>query len=198
MNLRPRGPEPVTGTVHAVAGDGRPSQALDATRVETEQVAADLRRTEFLRPEGLLPVAAVAKRLGISAATVHAEINAGKLRAVLFGSVRRVRPEDLEAYEQTLNASRPPADEDWCTVADLARAAGWSRAHAYRLLASGHVPFAVFGRTRYIRKLDLERLLREVAERHGVQGSLAQTRSASPASARLLALFLSRRTAPRR
>jgi excisionase family DNA binding protein len=55
-------------------------------------------------------VAAVAKRLGLSVSTVHEAINAGKLRAVLFGSVRRVRPEDLEAYEQSLDASRPPAD----------------------------------------------------------------------------------------
>ena len=149
LNLRPLGPEPVTGTVHAVAGDGRPSQVLDATGVElgeaveglptdrpngrdgspsAEQVAADLRRTEFLRPEGLLPVAAVAKRLGISAASVHAAINAGKLRAVLFGSVRRIALEDLDAYVRLRNADRPPADEEWCTVADLARAAGCSRA----------------------------------------------------------------------
>jgi len=63
-----------------------------------EQVAADLRRTDYLRPEDLLPVRAVAQRLDLSAATVHNDINAGKLRWVLFGSVRRVRPEDFEAY----------------------------------------------------------------------------------------------------
>ncbi len=176
MNLRPLGPEPATDSVYAVAGGGNPSQPIDATGVHpgeaaeglpsdprngadgsasAERVAADLRRTEFLRPEGLLPVAAVAKRLGLSAATVHEAINAGKLRSVLFGSVRRIRPEDLEAYEQSLSASHPPADEDWCTVADLVRAAGCSRAHAYRLLERGAVPFQMFGGTRYIRRRDV-------------------------------------------
>jgi excisionase family DNA binding protein len=131
-----------------------PPNGTDGT-ASAEQVAADLRRTEFLRPETLLPVAAVAERLGLSAATVREAINAGKLRSVLFGSVRRVRPEDLEAYEQSLNASRPPADEDWCTVADLLRAARVSRSHAYRLLASGMVPFRVFAGVRRIRREDI-------------------------------------------
>ncbi len=120
-----------------MGGVGRPSQALDDTGVDeaeaveplpqnptnggdgtasAEQVAADLRRTEFLRPECLLPVAAVAEQLGLSASTVHEATNAGKLRAVLFGSVRRVRPEDLDAYVRLRSASRPPADEAWCTV----------------------------------------------------------------------------------
>ncbi len=159
-----------------MGGDGKPSQPLDSTGIDSgvaveglppdppngtdgsasaERVAADLRRTEFLRPEGLLPVAAVANRLGLSAATVHAAINAGKLCGVLFGSVRRVRPEDLVAYEQSLSASRPPADEDWCTVAELIRVAGCSRTHAYRLLERGTVPFQFFGGTRYVRRKDL-------------------------------------------
>jgi len=161
-----------------VAGGGKPSQALDATAIDSgvpverlpldppngtdgiasaERVAADLRRTEFefLRPEGLLPVAAVAKRLGVSAATVHEAINAGKLRSVLFGSVRRVRPADLEAYESSRSGSRPPSDEDWCTVAELVRVAGCSRAHAYRVLQRGIVPFRLFGRTRYVRRRDI-------------------------------------------
>ena len=102
-----------------MARDGRASQALDDTGIDpgevveglptdppygrngnasAERVAADLRRTEFLRPESLLSVRAVAERLGLSAATVYNDINAGRLRWVLFGSVRRVRPEDLEAY----------------------------------------------------------------------------------------------------
>jgi excisionase family DNA binding protein len=156
-----------------VGGVGRPSQLLDNAGVDevegveplprnetnggdgtasAERVAANLRRTEFLRPEGLLPVAAVAERLGLSASTVHEAINAGKLRAVLFGSVRRVRPEDLDAYVRPRSASRPPADEAWCTVADLMRLTGYSRAHAYRLLERRAVPFAVFAGTRYIRK----------------------------------------------
>ncbi len=176
MNLRPLGPEPATDSVHALAWDGKPSQAFDATvvasgegverlptdppngtdgRGSAERVAADLRRTEFLRPEGLLPVAAVAKQLGLSAATIHEAINAGRLSSVLFGSVRRVRPEDVERYKQSLNGSRPPGDEDWCTVADLIRAAGCSRAHAYRLLERGAIPFRVFGRTRYVRRSDV-------------------------------------------
>jgi len=180
LNLRPLGPEPATDPVHAVGGNGKPSQAFDATGIDSgeaveglptdppngtdghgsaEQVAADLRRAEFLRPEGLLPVAAIAKRLGLSAATVHEAINAGKLRAVLFGSVRRVRPEDLEAYEQSLNASRPPADEDWCTVADLMRSAGISRSQAYRLLAHGAVPFRVFAGVRHVRREDIAAFL---------------------------------------
>jgi len=167
------------------------------------QVAADLRRTEFLRPEGLLPVAAVAKRLGVSAATVHDAINAGKLRSVLFGSVRRVRPEDLEAYERWLSACRPPAGEDWFTVADLIRASGCSRAHAYRLLERGAVPFAGFGGTRYIRRRDLEHFLHEIAPCRTdgvsrVQVSFSRAGSASSASARLVALSRSRRAAPRR
>jgi len=176
LNLRPLGPEPATDPVHGVARDGRASQALDDTGIDpgevveglptdppygtngngsAYQVAADLRRTEFLRPEGLLPVAAVAKRLGLSAATVHGAINAGKLRSVLFGSVRRVRPEDLEAYEQARSASRPPADEDWCTVADLMHVARVSRSQAYRLLASGIVPFRVFAGVWRIRRDDI-------------------------------------------
>jgi excisionase family DNA binding protein len=119
-----------------------------------------LRRTEFLRPEHLLPVSAVAERLGVSVATVHAAINAGKLRSVLFGSVRRVRPEALEAYVQWRGAARPPADEDWCTVVDLMRATGFSRSNAYRLLARGIVPFQVFAGTRYIRSQDAVVFLR--------------------------------------
>lgn len=114
-----------------------------------------MRRKEFLRPEGLLPVAAVAKRLGLSAATVHEAINAGKVRSVLFASVRRVRPEDLAAYEQSLNAAWPPAGEDWCTVADLVSAARVSRSQAYRLLARGTVPFRVFAGVRRIRREDI-------------------------------------------
>ena len=47
---------------------------------------------------------AVAERLGLSVATVHNDINAGKLPCVLFGSVRRVRPEDLEVYVQARSA----------------------------------------------------------------------------------------------
>jgi len=119
-----------------------------------------LRRTEFLRPEGLLPVSAVAERLGVSVATVHAAINAGDLRWVLFGSVRRVRPEDLDAYIQSRNALRPPADEDWCTVVDLMRATGFRRSKAYRLLARGIVPFQVFAGIKYIRRTDLGALMR--------------------------------------
>ena len=119
-----------------------------------------MRRTDFLRPEGLLPVSAVAKRLGLSAATVHKAINGGKLQSVLFGSVRRVRPEDLEAYEQARTASLPPPDEDWCTVADLMRAARVSRSHAYRLLASGMVPFRVFAGVRRIRREDIALFVR--------------------------------------
>jgi excisionase family DNA binding protein len=114
-----------------------------------------LRRTEFLRPEHLLPVSAVAELLGVSVATVHAAINAGELPWILFGSVRRVRPEDLVAYVQSRNASRPPADEGWCTVVDLMRAAGVSRSKAYRLLARGLVPFHVFAGIRYIRSEDV-------------------------------------------
>jgi len=119
-----------------------------------------LRRTEFLRPEHLLPVSAVAERLGVSASTVHEAINAGKLRCILFGSVRRVRPEDLEAYVQTRSASRPPADGGWCTVADLMRATGFSRSQAYRLFEREVVPFQVFAGTRYIRSQDLGAFVR--------------------------------------
>jgi excisionase family DNA binding protein len=72
-------------------------------------------------PEHLLPVSAVAGRIGVGVATVHQAINAGELRWVLFGSVRRVRPEDLEEYVQSRSASRPPADEDWCTALTIAQ-----------------------------------------------------------------------------
>ncbi len=219
-HLRPLGPEPATESVRAVGGDGKSSQPLDATGIDSgdaveglppdppngtngkgsaEEVAADLRRREFefLRPEGLLPVAAVAKRLGLSVATVHQAINAGKLRSVLFGSVRRVRPEDLEAYEQALSSSRPPAVEDWYTVAELTRIAGCSRAHVYRLLERGTVPFAVFGRTRYVKKTDLDHILREIAECRTDGVSFSRAGSASSASAQLAALLRSRRAAPR-
>lgn len=112
-----------------------------------------------MRPERLPP-----EYLGVSVSTVHEAINARTLRAVLFGSVRRVRPEDLEAYMRSRSASRPPADEGLCTVADLTRATGCSRSQAYRLLERGTVPFAVFAGTRYIRKTDMERVVREVAK----------------------------------
>ena len=135
-----------------------------------DQVAADLRRTDFLRPEHLLPVSAVAERLGVSVATVHAAINASELRWVLFGSVRRVRPEDLEAHVRSRTASRPPADEEWCTVADLVRATGFSRSKAYRLLERGVLPFQVFAGTRYIRSKDVGDFLRTD---HNTQGILS-------------------------
>jgi len=168
-----------------VRGDGKPSQALDDTEVDAdadverlpanppngtgrsasaEQVAADLRRRELLRPEDLLPVGEVANRLGLSASTIHEAINAGKLRSVLFGSVRRVRPEDLEAYMRSRSAARPPTDEDWSTVAELRRALGCSRSHTYRLLARRDVPFAIFGGTRYIRRRDVTCVLDEIDE----------------------------------
>ncbi len=121
LNLRPLGPEPAPEAVLAMAGDGTSLQGLDATGVVESasvedlppntpdgaggepfqrQVAADLRRTEreFLRPEDLTPVTAAAQFLGVSVATVHNAINAGKLRYHLFGTARRIRPEDLHAY----------------------------------------------------------------------------------------------------
>jgi excisionase family DNA binding protein len=64
-----------------------------------------LRRPEYLRPEGLLPVRAVAELLGLSVATVYNDINAGRLRWVLFGSMRRVRPEDFEWYARARGIS---------------------------------------------------------------------------------------------
>jgi excisionase family DNA binding protein len=128
-----------------------------------------LRRTEFLRPENLLPVSAVAERLGVSESTVHAAINAGELRWVLFGSVRRVRPEDLEAYVQSRSAARPPSDEDWCTVPDLVRATGISRSKVYRLLARGILPFQVFAGTRCIRSKDVGDFLRTIKNSRGIR-----------------------------
>jgi excisionase family DNA binding protein len=181
LNLRSLGPEPAAGNVPTVGGSGKSWQPLDDTGVEgrssveglppdapngrdgsasADQVAADLRRTEFLRPENLLPVSAVAERLGVSMATVHAAINAGELRWVLFGSVRRVRPEDLEAFVQARSASRPPADEGWCTVADLVLATGYSRSKLYRLLERRGVPFQVFAGTRHFRSEDVAAFLR--------------------------------------
>jgi len=62
------------------------------------------------------------------------------------------------AYEQSLSASRPPPDEDWFTVAELIRAAGCSRTHAYGLLARGIVPFRVFSGIRYVHSKDLATL----------------------------------------
>jgi excisionase family DNA binding protein len=167
--------------VHDLAASDIPSQALDNTQdprspaVEDlppdatdgaggtafpQPVAADSRRTEFLRPEDLLPVSAVAERLGVSMATVHAAINAGELRWVLWGSVRRVRPEDLEAYVLSRDASRTPAGEDWCTVADLMRTTGFSRSKAYRVLARSDLPFQVFAGTRYFQSEDVAIFLR--------------------------------------
>jgi excisionase family DNA binding protein len=189
LNLRPLGPDPAAGNVPTVGGSGKSSQPFDDTGVEVtgsveglpqdppngrygnasaDQVAADLRRTEFLRPEHLLPVSAVAERLGVSVATVHAAINAGKLRWVLFGSVRRIRPEDLEAYVLSRSASRPPADKGWCTVAELMRATGFSRSKAYRLIASGKVPFQVFAGTRHVRSKDISDCLRANKDTRGI------------------------------
>jgi excisionase family DNA binding protein len=122
LNLRPLGPEPDAEGVQPLAGVRRLSQPLDATQDldrdpeqslpqdppygtdgngPANQVAADLRRTELLRPELLLSVACVAQRLGVSVATVHNRINAGELRCHLFGSVRRIKPEDLKLYIRT-------------------------------------------------------------------------------------------------
>jgi excisionase family DNA binding protein len=56
-------------------------------------------------------VSAVAEVVGVSVATVYNDINAGRLRWVLFGSVRRVRPEDLEAYVNKRRAPRRAADK---------------------------------------------------------------------------------------
>jgi excisionase family DNA binding protein len=122
------------------------------------QVTADLRRTkfEFLRPEDLLPVTAAAQLLGVCVATVHNAINAGKLRCHLFGTARRVRPEDLEAYAEARSAERPPAAEDWRTVRDLMRTAGVSRSEAYRLIDRGVVPVRMIAGVRYIRGEDLD------------------------------------------
>ena len=59
-----------------------------------------------------------------SLATVHKDVNAGKLRCILFGSARRVRLEDHEEYVQARSASGLPTGEDWCTVAAAMRATG--------------------------------------------------------------------------
>jgi len=116
-----------------------------------------LRRTqfEFLRPEDLLPVTAAAQFLGVCVATVHNAINAGKLPCHLFGTARRVRPEDLDAYARARAAESPPAGEDWRTIRDLMQAAKVSRSQAYRLLERGVVPFQVFRGVRYIRAEDI-------------------------------------------
>jgi hypothetical protein len=87
-------------------------------------------------------------------------INAGELRWVLFGSVRRVRPEDLEAFAQARSASRTSTDEDWCTVADLVRATGFSRSKAYILLARVILPFQVFAGTRHVHSAAVVETLR--------------------------------------
>jgi excisionase family DNA binding protein len=183
LNLRPLGPEPTEESVPPLSGLGTSSQALDTTGVVEShsvedlprdapngaggepfqgQVAADLRRTKFelLRPEDLLPVTAAAQLLGVSVATVHNAINAGKLRYHLFGTARRVRPEDLDAYGKARVAERPPAGEDWRTVRDLMRAAEVSRSQAYRLLDSGVVPFQVFAGVRYVRGKDIAAVAR--------------------------------------
>jgi excisionase family DNA binding protein len=121
-----------------------------------------LRRTQrdFLRPEDLLPVSHAARILGVSTATLHNAINAGKLRCHLFGAARRIRPEDLDAYVEARTAERPPKSEDWRTVRDLMRTADVSRSEAYRLIDRGMVPVRVFGGVRYIRGQDLESFTR--------------------------------------
>jgi hypothetical protein len=82
--------------------------------------------------------------------------------------VRRVRPEDLEAYVLSRSASRPPADEDWCTIVDLTRATGFSRSKAYRLLARENVPFQVFAGTRHIRSKDVAVFLQTTKNTRGI------------------------------
>jgi excisionase family DNA binding protein len=120
-----------------------------------EQVAADLRRTDLVRSDYLLPVSSVAQRLGVSVATVHKAINEGRLRCHLLGCVRRISPEDLDGYIRGQAARQPPTDEDWRTVKDLMQAAAVSRSQAYRLLERGLVPFKVFAGVRYIRNEDI-------------------------------------------
>ena len=147
-------PLDATGVVQAGSVDDLPRDAPSGAGGEPfpGQVAADLRRTEreFLRPEDLLPVTVAAQFLGVSVATLHNAINAGKLPCHLFGTARRVRPEDLDAYALARSGEFPPAGEDWRTVGDLMRAAEVSRSQAYRLLERGVVPFKVFGGVRYI------------------------------------------------
>ena len=125
----------------------------------------DLRRTDFLRPEFLLSTTEVARRLGVCVATVHKAINTGKLRSQLFGAVRLVTPEDLDAYIQTRADDRPKAQDGWRTVRDLMRAGGLSRSQAYRLLARGGVPFKVFAGVRYIRAEDIAAFGRNATQR---------------------------------
>ena len=103
---------------------------------------------------------AAAEFLGVSVATVHNAITAGKLRCHLFGTARRVRPEDLDAYAQARAAELPPVGEDWRTVRDLMRAAEVSRSEAYRLLGRGVVPFKVFAGVKHIRGEDVAAIAR--------------------------------------
>ena len=81
-------------------------------------------------------MSAVARYLGFGVNTVYRAINKGKLRCHIFGSERRVRPEDFEAFARVRTDEKPPPREDWRTVTYSMRAAGVSRAHAYRLQCS--------------------------------------------------------------
>jgi predicted DNA-binding transcriptional regulator AlpA len=74
----------------------------------------------------------------------------------------------MEAYVQSRSASRPPADEDWCTVADLMSATGFSRSKAYRMLERGILPFKVFAGTRFIRSEDVGVLLQGNKDTRGI------------------------------
>lgn len=65
----------------------------------------------------------------------------------------------METYEHSLSASRPTADEDWCTVADVMRTTGFSRSQTYRLIARGVLPFEVFAGKKYVRREDLTAFL---------------------------------------
>jgi excisionase family DNA binding protein len=69
-------------------------------------------------------------------------------------------PEDTEGNSATLNSTQQPSVErSWLSPQEAIEYSGIGRTRFYSLLSSGEIPSAKLGRTRHIRRRDLDRFL---------------------------------------
>lgn len=69
-------------------------------------------------------------------------------------------PEDTEGNSATLNSTqRPPVERGWLSPQEAIEYSGIGRTRFYSLLSSGAIPSAKLGRTRHIRRRDLDSFL---------------------------------------
>ena len=78
-------------------------------------------------------------------------------------------PENTESHPEVLSGTHGRQIEyGWLSPAEAIQYSGIGRTRFYRLLCSGEIPSAKLGRTRHIRKRDLDRFLE--ARMQGTQG----------------------------